>query len=1093
MIVFITVCSMASVLYIHNISNDPPVLTLEYILTNNETGLGDLSQYEHIEFSVDVSDTIQNYEYESSAQCTSDNIQCISDPCRVVEVNYLFSETEDFDRYAELDYAKKTIRFVGRSSCLAMFGYQTQNGTLGLDPFPNEVLDYYNTLLSEELVFNPNMNPLPITYNPDVRFVYRWASKLGALMGRGPKRAFKCSDSPLPPVGIEGDILDEDNNYVNKYAPGNTVDPYSETDVRWKDWTADHCDVFSGCMWIRKWTNPYPTDDINGKKRLDAFNAKEGTHYTDFNQYLNTTGQCVTFSFEDPSDCSNAVDIESTPYFMNMTLCPGQGSSGELSDLCYLHADARPGHGGSPFHLQKDLTTKDCCDAIMHDEDARIPYEFDGFSVLDMICSVAGDAYLDYRKLSGCDEECVPVYGPDGIIINACDTHRYDCERKKNIEKLWDTYEQGGEKKIEYYVRDVAAGGVLLPAENLSTSTHNPNINPCDCRELDVWWLCQKLDATVNSQREIRCGYSWQYDGDADENIPLVGLFIPSTQVFRMTTAYRNVFSTSNMTNDEVGQSVFTGESSPNASMLEYLLFNPKAPKPYETYMSFPGGCIRWPYGRRHPDTLDTLKSVYYPEGKTRFDDEVLYPYCVEGDFPEKQNAYVYCDNDRMTIQERKDFCGNPLTKVVITGTVIDFRSLDNVCNTVSKICIHIADSGLTLQNILDYVSEYDERFTILIAPFNYTLLANFISAPKQIRLSVTNNISIFDQESEPLDANVLQNIMLPDDQVFNILDKTPSNYTVIEIQTIISEWLHRLNETHYKNGCDVFIFGECYMTNISIPLPQVILSSPIVLDALAGNWTKWQPVGEVCHSFVVESSDVDIRNFGIEKCTSATERTFDAIPIIIKIPQYPLHYYNNPKHTDGETEISRVSINVGYDFIPELAVCILGLIFNPIVLENITIYVNGIVAIISSYGGKNVTIFNDDVVYIQPVPESPFLVINGSYTQIENLTEDTQFFPSGFEKTVFHRPVLGSPRFYFLAVTSGIGVVLFIVLVVFIGLRLFCREKTAKHLTETNYKSLDTAISPELKDKDIHNIIHSATYETLPPRTKLELAGLRK
>lgn len=260
------------------------------------------------------------------------------------------------------------------------------------------------------------------------------------------------------------------------------------------------------------------------------------------------------------------------------------------------------------------------------------------------------------------------------------------------------------------------------------------------------------------------CGWTW--DQPVSSAAFTVGLYIPSGPgASTFQTIERDALGAPNRSQADVDLNQFyLDQGAPNADVLDMLInrqsgnANDFDPSPFSSetvtprvhVVTYPGSCIRWPFGRLHRSMLgkkladqyfahpDGVKNTNgkYNGGLSIVGDEALYAYCEQTSFPE--NQYVFCNHDKMSLTDRDTWCkAHPEAVTVSVGAVMTRRLLDDAC--FNDICVFIPGETAWPSPTALWTAMGKPGVTIVVAPFSAKIAYGIQAGTKTMRIDATS------------------------------------------------------------------------------------------------------------------------------------------------------------------------------------------------------------------------------------------------------------------------------------------------------------------------------------------------------------------
>lgn len=713
---------------------------------------------------------------------------CMSYPMSVIEVNYFKSLTPEIKEWvdtalfssagtnehpllpdqitvAECDGASTIVKLIGRSLADPMFGYTAYEDFLNeeLKLQGKDALSSLSTSIIEPIRLYPSQIPIPIKSPGNSTYRYRYNSETAfVFQTRNPDDAaslecYKQTNPPNPSIYFGG-LFNETNANVSirkgivvPYDP--QFDPYNTSAASalglnatlYTDWDETKCDVASGCIYV-------PHIDRGDGSTETCFNfANSGGFMDGKNSEL-----CDSYVYMRYEACREKQRCRLSRDNNGACSC----SSGDDEDRTY--------------------SKQDCCSFLFH----------------GVIQDPIGAPKRQKEFEKNFNTYCAIHIPTDSGIDNPEYQQPYKYYLGTHASASTDitpsaTLDASGVQDANYYY-DTNQKTEQIP--------YNKDYSPCDCKQYEIIWASIHLstfdipDSNANkdsylalfndtidafgndkpSGLELRIqGYQWARQGSengVEPNLPQIGLFLPSDEDIFVTINrdwlggyapdkfLERLATEDGITNIE--EFVFQNFLNDDLKTSE-CDFDTSDPTYKEQYSIFPSSCIRWPYGRVHPDTLADFTYMAprntteacprtnrsHPVDLLYFDDRVLMSYC-EYQPGSPPGSLPYCANDPLTLSQRQAFCNTTKAQMQVIGTVINSRSEADACyiynhskplssisydpiepnSTTSAICIIVQDvqgHGSTIDRLSLYL---EDKFLVghvdfVIAPFNVSLL----------------------------------------------------------------------------------------------------------------------------------------------------------------------------------------------------------------------------------------------------------------------------------------------------------------------------------------------------------------------------------
>jgi len=323
----------------------------------------------------------------------------------------------------------------------------------------------------------------------------------------------------------------------------------------------------------------------------------------------------------------------------------------------------------------------------------------------------------------------------------------------------------------------------------------------------------------------VACGWTWPV-ALAGQTFPL-GLFLGSSNFASIAAMERDPLAGGN---PKDFLRFFMSPGAPEKNDLIELItdvgnwggdFSPKhrekqlgaiSPNNKVHLLTYPGTCLRPPYGRVHRHALrdaDQNKYFRYPQsefgngGLSELADETLYTYC------ETPQGFVYCENDPFG-NERNEFCATYIetTDKIIFGHTLLKRPYP--CNRKAQLCMYI-------QGDPQYGSFGDmdipENATVLISPISWDILSSLQCGLSHAKLANYYSMSDYRAQTK-VNANDPNNLNC----------HSLTQYVALEDEELVYQAYLQINKTinsrygdiacdENEKGGPPFIAGERGMT----------------------------------------------------------------------------------------------------------------------------------------------------------------------------------------------------------------------------------------------------------------------------------------
>ena len=276
-----------------------------------------------------------------------------------------------------------------------------------------------------------------------------------------------------------------------------------------------------------------------------------------------------------------------------------------------------------------------------------------------------------------------------------------------------------------------------VPADHTGHTWYPADTDPpstkatCRCGN-SIVWACETLDAEYmldqyGKDEALRvCGWSWGGLGVSGiGGAATIGLYIGSD--------YDSVVVAERDSTDPVHITDIVGVSRPFLADLEKLIgTRGRWSDTVQATATYPGACIRWPYGRVNRENLDS-NTTYYPDEPRVAPhnfipayrrDEALYAYC-ERFGPENDKAFMGCAGGVHTPAERVKFC-NKYSDTASTIYVSEVVVPGPPCGTHDgqHLCILYAGDPVypSFSSVLATLPADGYPVTVVVSPFGAML-----------------------------------------------------------------------------------------------------------------------------------------------------------------------------------------------------------------------------------------------------------------------------------------------------------------------------------------------------------------------------------
>ena len=331
-----------------------------------------------------------------------------------------------------------------------------------------------------------------------------------------------------------------------------------------------------------------------------------------------------------------------------------------------------------------------------------------------------------------------------------------------------------------------------------ANSNQITNSFACDCNAIAIRWeylqvptdSANSVPANLlallkqyKSSRLLISSYSWETQRVSSS--PIIGLYLPSSQAVtliaerdllkavvpvKLKAVDPTLVAPVNVSTDPVYddgirtivQAHLDDPVTPTIDTLPNMTFDgsrlvgvhgvPKAKAdalandPYFVSMSVfkQGSCMRWPYGQVPRMAFADAQAVPYWPAHTsganaeahEFGPEAMMGYC---ETVRNTKLYQYCDKDKFTSSERRQFCTDEKVAAnnIMWAIGLDARSLDSVCSTEHKTCLVIPGDGVfgSVANVLKHLHTDAANYEILVTPFNYSIVEPYMAPGRQLQL----------------------------------------------------------------------------------------------------------------------------------------------------------------------------------------------------------------------------------------------------------------------------------------------------------------------------------------------------------------------
>jgi len=251
------------------------------------------------------------------------------------------------------------------------------------------------------------------------------------------------------------------------------------------------------------------------------------------------------------------------------------------------------------------------------------------------------------------------------------------------------------------------------------------------------------VDNATKSKETVltEMSYGWARPiGDVLTELP-VGLYIPSTPKFdsNFVIHERNFLNaTKTTTAQELAEKTYINVSVPYKEYLSTSLVfdnakNGSTPYAWHKHTFTYGACMRWPYGQvARMEMSEDMKNKYFQscssDGDCTIKKESLVGYC-ENFGTQGKPQYAHCARDPLTQNQRLHLCNKNRTQYVVVARTLGMRSIDNVCNKATKVCLIIpGEPSFSMNEVLAQTAYALDNFTLLITPFNWSVAVGLMA-----------------------------------------------------------------------------------------------------------------------------------------------------------------------------------------------------------------------------------------------------------------------------------------------------------------------------------------------------------------------------
>lgn len=653
-------------------------------------------------------------------------------------MSYFSSASDIYNSYVEMSDDGSEVLFNARTVCTNSMGIQAGNGNgVKIPPsVSSEIHDYYTTVLStpEPLVGRRTIIPLPKMTNHNPYWYYlddNGNEPTGDFGERSNNWMFNI-DTKMATYQCQGKDTLQDNEHTDAddahayhgSSPGLSVDQYTREPpgpeyavdaLNFNNWKRTDCPIYQRCTWK------------NGVCRASIGWAPSGREGECRPHYTYGGKNDGPYSKRYNPKCNNVAKIQNEDYFSDDDDRVYYADFQKYDYCCASQDNAKQ------YIVNKDSLGIEKTQYLPLPETSNASH--DNSQIGNTNCN-----FMNTDITWACLKLPINLVLPPGTIGSKVPITTF--KRPTNgLDDGYDFYASANKTYWEYYAKT----GRFLTSSSMYT----------------------------------KCGYSWKTPPNTQAEF--IGLYIPGSWDTTFKVVERDNLGDAPLDTDDATIQQYmnirvTGSYTPAEPYLHPMLFDPQNPQPspLEYYSTYPGSCLRWPYGFVHRSELppNTRDLFYPPNGITysgseaptstgkgvridiAFDDRSLIGYCekvcaandgtrdyvareddVDSDedtyWDCTESKYVYGANDRKSYTERDTFCSQNLAKYILFGWSIGERELSSVCSESTKVCLVIPGSGTygSVSSVVNAIGDGAlDDYTILITPFNYTMISMYMT-----------------------------------------------------------------------------------------------------------------------------------------------------------------------------------------------------------------------------------------------------------------------------------------------------------------------------------------------------------------------------
>jgi len=245
------------------------------------------------------------------------------------------------------------------------------------------------------------------------------------------------------------------------------------------------------------------------------------------------------------------------------------------------------------------------------------------------------------------------------------------------------------------------------------------------------------------------CGWSWSGLGVSGAVQGSVGLYIGS-DFTNIRVAQRDMLGALGTTTDK--QSLFKDTFATNNAPTGNSLFAAAGYGEQFEVFTFPGGCIRSPYGRIHTSSLSKMDTYYkYSNNVSLLGDETLHAYCETIKDQAQTGQFMYCDHDPKTYEDRLRWCSEHINAnlLVMGFSPGPYETPCFVPPGGTTTCIVYAGDAhfKLLDDVIDVVTDKSNGIVILVAPFSMKVRESLETKRRSFDISQSSVLASWREE----------------------------------------------------------------------------------------------------------------------------------------------------------------------------------------------------------------------------------------------------------------------------------------------------------------------------------------------------------